>query len=398
MENDNWKMENINNIRTIWTIAKLDLLMWRRMPFAIVTALIPPLGMMIVLITLSLAVLQQPVALVVEGKGPHAQKMQKIIQSDTDAYINYDFSEKLKVIDAKTAKHYLDSQLIAAIITIPEDFDKKVEEGNAKVNLLLNNVDIDFADDIRRSVDRSVAHFDAPVLSPIDAKEAEVEFDPEQPNAYQISIDETDLRETNVEWLYYQILPVLVLLVLSVGLIGTALLCAADIERKTSRFLILSPLHSWMLVTGRLLGGILASLFALVPAIFICMILGIIDPPPSHWPALTAIFIATAVCASGLGATIGTLLKGSKIIAIASSVVATYMFFLGGGFTTIAFLPEWLQTISAFVPMRYAIDGMRRSLFYSTLDGIPKDLMILSLTAIFAIIIGSFTLKKSWTS
>jgi ABC-2 type transport system permease protein len=385
-------------MKGMWAIAKLDLLLWRRMPFAIASALIPPIGMTLILVTLSLAVLQQPVALVVLGHGPHAQKMQKIIQSDTDAYVNYDFSANLKTIDAKTAKQYLDSQQVAGIITIPEDFDKKAEEGNAKVKLLLNNVDIDFSDDIRRSIDRSVAHFDAPILSPNDAEEAGVEFDPEKPNPYLITIDEKDLRETNVDWLSYQIIPALVLLVLNVGLIGTALLCAQDRERKTARFLLLAPQEPWMLVTGRLLGGVIASLIALVPAVFLCIMMGIIAPPPDHWPALMAIFIATAVCASGLGAIVGTTLRGDRTIAMAASVVGTYMFFLGGGFTTIAFLPEWLQTLSSFIPMRYAIDGMRQALFYTTLDGIINDLTVLSLTAFFTVILGSLSVRRSWTN
>ena len=188
-------------IKGIWILAKLDLLMWKRMPLAIASAIIPPIGMTLILVTLSLAVLQQPVALVVEGHGKQTQKMQKIIQADTDAYVNYDFSNNLKVTDAKTAKNLIDNQQIAAIITIPSDFDKKVEDGNATVNLTLNNVDIDFADDIRRSVDRSVAHFDAPILSSNDAEEAGQSFDLSQQNPYRIMIDEHDLRETNVEWL-----------------------------------------------------------------------------------------------------------------------------------------------------------------------------------------------------
>ncbi|MGI8419205.1 MAG: ABC transporter permease [Candidatus Levyibacteriota bacterium] len=382
----------------MWAIAKLDLLLWRRMPFAITCALIPPIGMTIVLVALSLAVIQQPVALVVNAHGKDAQKMEKIIASDTDAYINYDFTNTLKPTDEITAKHLLDSQQVAAIITIPKSFDADVKKENAKVNLTLNNIDIDFADDIRRSVDRSVAHFDAPILSPDDADELGKEYDPEVENPYQMSIDEKDLRETNVEWLDYQVIPALVLLVLSVGLIGTALLCAQDIERKTARYLALAPQQAWMLVAGRLLGGIIASLIALTPAVILCVLFGLFTPPANHWPALLAIFVATAVCAAGLGAIVGTVLRGSRIIAMAASVLSTYMFFLGGGFSTIAFLPDWLQTISSFIPMRYAIDGMRQALFYSTLEGIGKDLTVLCLTAIVAVFIGSLMLRRSWTS
>ena len=51
------------------------------------------------------------------------------------------------------------------------------------------------------------------------------------------------------------------------------------------------------------------------------------------------------------------------------------LFFLGGGFTTIAFLPQWLHNISVFNPIRYSIDGMRQALFYPTLSGfMPRSL------------------------
>lgn len=388
----------MKNLSVILAIAKNDLLLWKKTPFAIYSAVIPPMGMMIVLVTLSLAVLQQPIALVVEGHGKHSLRMQKIIQSDTDAYLNHDFSEKISPVNKSLAQEMLNSQRVAAIITIPKDFDKQVEIGNAKIMLTLNNIDIDFADDIRRSVNRSVAHFDAPILSPNDAEEEGVEFDPEKPNSYLISIDEKDLRETNVEWLHYQVIPTLILLVLSVGLVGTSLLCGQDIERKTSRHLLLSPQNTTIIILGRILGGVIVSLIALSCALFTGLIFGFIDPPPGHWPALMIIFIATAFCASGLGAFIGTLFKDIKVIVMASSVVATYMYFLGGGFTTIAFLPEWLQNISQFIPFRYAIDGIRQALFYTTLDGVLKDIIILSITGIFSVILGTFSLKRAWSN
>jgi len=100
--------------------------------------------------------------------------MQDIIQRDTDAYF-------LTLTDAKNAKRLLDNQEVAAVITIPKDFDEKLNSHQSNVILTLNNVDIDFADDIRRSVDRSVAHFDAPILSPGDYLEDEArENDPAQ--------------------------------------------------------------------------------------------------------------------------------------------------------------------------------------------------------------------------
>src|ERR1700722_3597731 len=142
-------MENpYKMIKQIWNLAKLDLLLWLRMPIAIVSALIPPIGMTILLIVLSFSVTMQPVALVVQSHQPNALKMKKIISSDTDAYI-------LKTVDEPTAQRMLADQEVAAIITIPKDFDQKVFQNDAVIGLTLNNVDIDFSDDIRRAVDRS---------------------------------------------------------------------------------------------------------------------------------------------------------------------------------------------------------------------------------------------------
>ena len=373
----------------VWAIAWVDLLRWRRSPLTIACSFIPPLGMTLFLIALSLSVTQQPVALVVAGHGPETEKMRHVITEDTDAYILTD-------TDARTAQRMLAQLEIAAIITIPADFETAVQHHTGVVELTLNNTDIDFADDIRRSADRSVARFHEPELSTErnegwDADDAPMSF-----STYGVLVNEHDLRATDVDWLRYQVIPALVLLVLCVGLIGTALFCAEDVERATSRYLSLAPPRSWLLLAGRLLGGTLAALLALLPAILICLWTHVIAPPEEHWSALLAIFIATACCAAGLGAILGAIIRGARTVALAATVLSTYLFFLGGGFTTIAFLPPWLRALSAWVPMRYAIDGMRQALFYPTLDGVSHDLRMLWGTAVITVVLGAVFVRRAW--
>ncbi len=83
--------------------------------------------------------------------------MAQIIESDTDAY-------SLTVTNATNANRMLEDEQVAAVITIPSTFDEEVANGTGKVLLTINNVDFDFSDDIRRSVDRSVVGFDDPAL------------------------------------------------------------------------------------------------------------------------------------------------------------------------------------------------------------------------------------------
>jgi ABC-2 type transport system permease protein len=380
-------------IRGIWTIARLDLLVWIRTPVALVCAIIPPLGMALLLLVLTLSVGQQPVALVTQAHGSNAQFIRLLITYDTEAYM-------LTETNMQNANRMLRDQEVAAIIIIPPDFDDLINNGRrANLSLILNNVDIDFADDIRRSVERSTGEFDATDLSDADDNNNQTQSAPPifLYSPYRVGVIEKDLRQTNVDFLHYQILPVLILLILSVGLVGTALLCAQDVGRGTARYLALVPQTDWVLVMGRLLGGFIASLIVLVPALVLCVLTGAVSAPIDHWPALIALFAATGVCASGMGATLGALLYDSRTVAMAASTLANFFFFLGGGFTTIAFLPTWLQNISAFDPIRYAIDGMRQALFYSTLDGVNTDLVVLVVTALLATVIGSVAVRHSWS-
>lgn len=381
---------------SIWNLAKLDLLLWSRMPMAIASALIPPVGMTILIIVLSFSVTRQPVALVLQSNQPNAVAMGKIISSDTDAYL-------LRNVTETTAQKLLADQEVAGIITIPKNFDQEVSKNNAAITLTLNNVDVDFSDDIRRAVFRSAAEFDAPQLG-LDGEVNEAVETNSIPsvqgaqNPYRVDINETDLRQTNVSFLNYQVIPAFILLIISIGLMGTALLSAKDIEDKTYRNLIIAPIPSWKLVAGRLLGGLIMSGIVVLPILFISFLFGVVAPPLTHIPALLLLFLATGLCASGLGAALGSLLKGAKLVALASSVLATYLFFLGGGFTTIAFLPNWLQDISDFIPIRYAIDGVRQTLFYPDLQGVGKDIVILTATALVSVLLGSLLIRKSFKS
>ena len=370
---------------SLFTLALHDLKRWRKMPLTAICALVPPIAMTLVLITLSLAVSQQPVALVVLGHGTASMQMAQIIESDTEAY-------SLTVTNATTANKMLQNEQVAAVITIPSTFDQDVANGTGKVLLTINNVDFDFSDDIRRSVDRSVVGFDDPALVSDESVNAPML------NVYHVDLDVQNLRATTVDWETYQLVPTFVLLILNVGLVGTALLCALDRESKTAHMLVLSPQRSWVLVSGRILGGVLACVVIVLPAALAAELLGFISLPIGQLPALFGIFLGTALCASGIGAIIGTIVKGSRYVAFLSSMTAIYLFLLGGGFTVIQLVPHWLQNLSAFIPTRYSVDALRQALFYPNPTGLPFSLLVLALYAIACVGVGAFLMRRSWNT
>src|SRR5204863_6455906 len=126
--------------------------------------------------------------------------------------------------------------------------------------------DIDLADDIRRSVTRSVAEFDAPQLGLLGELHGPA-AGRLLPNPYRVAVAEHDLRETDVSFLQYQVIPIIVLIIISIGVLGTALLTARDFERGTVRMLLLSPASRSTLVIGRLLGGTLITIALVTPLV-----------------------------------------------------------------------------------------------------------------------------------
>jgi len=374
-------------MRGAWAVARLDLAVWRRSPWAVLAAIVPALGMFVLVKVLTLSVTVQPVALVIDDPGPEAQVLSRLIEDDIESY-------QLFVTNAKHAQQLLDRQRVGAVIVIPKGFDDAVARGHAVVDYTLNNIDIDFSDDIRRSIDRSVAEFDAPQLG------ASVEgraggHGLVVPNPYRIDIAEHDLRKTDVPFETYQVLPVLLLLVLSTGMLGAALLGSRDVERGTIVFLRQTPLRRSAFVAGRLLGALLAAGSIVVPSVAYLTYKRVVHPPHGHWPPFLAVLLATAVFAAALGVLLGAALRRSTTVALAGVTLASYLFFLGGGFTTIAFLPSWLQALSRLVPTRYGIDGMRQSLFYPDLIGVPGDLIALVGFALVALAASAVLLGRS---
>jgi ABC-type multidrug transport system permease subunit len=151
-----------------------------------------------------------------------------------------------------------------------------------------------------------------------------------------------------------------------------------------------------MLVSGRILGGVLACFAIVLPAALRRSLLGFISLQIVQLPALLGIFLGTALCASGIGAIIGTCVKGSRYVAFLSSMTAIYLFLLGGGFTVMELVPHWLQTLSAFIPTRYSVDALRQALFYPNPTGLPFSLLILAIYAIASVGIGAFLMRRSW--
>jgi ABC-2 type transport system permease protein len=374
-------------MRAIWAVAATDVKRWRRSPVLVAATLIPALGMALMVVALTYAVGRQPVALVAEGHGPVAERIVEIIRESDGFFL-------VERTAAQAAKD-LKAQRVAAVITIPADFDQRVVTHDAEVEVLINNVDLDFSDDVRRSVNEAVVEIDAPSLATLGEGSLAPGTVSGIPNPYRVDVAETDLRSPDVSFLAYQVVPVLALLSLTAGTLVTALGIAGERESGALEVVALSPARRPVLVAGRLLGGTVAAAGLLGLVVGACALLGVLTPPPGRWPLLAVLLLVTAIGSVGLGVLVGLATRRVTTTAMLGVNVATASFLLGGGFTTIAFLPPFVQGVARFFPTYYAVEGVREVLFYERMPALGRNLAVLLATAAVSLLLGSVALSRS---
>jgi ABC-2 type transport system permease protein len=374
-------------LRVAWGVARHEVAVWIRSPAAMCAALLPALGLGALVYVLTVTIGMQPVALVQEGQGPTADHMAHLFEADTEAYL-------LSRMDREEAGRALWDQRVAAVIVIPVDFEERMGSANAQVELFLNNiVDVDLADDIRRAVSRSLAELDAPQLGFVGQRRAGRAT---LPNPFRVAIAEELLRETDTSFASYQMVPIVVLIVLSLGVLGTGMMVARDFERRTAKFLFLSPARGGAIIAGKLLGGLLTTALLLAPVLGAAFGIGALSVPAGHGPALALILFLLVAMSVGMGLLLGLLVRKTRLAAMVGLNASAYLFFLGGGFTTTAFLPRWLETASRLVPTSYAIRALRQALFYPDLVGFQRDAAILAGAALLFAMAGVWALLRAW--
>ncbi len=123
--------------------------------------------------------------------------------------------------------------------------------------------------------------------------------------------------------------------------------------------LLIAPLSALELVTGYVVSGILRALF--IAAIITVLGAVLVHTAPTNWALYLFVIILVATLFSALGIIFGLMAEKFDHIATLTTFAITPLVFVGGVFTSIAFLPPVLARISLFNPMFHMIDAFRYS-------------------------------------
>lgn len=78
-----------------------------------------------------------------------------------------------------------------------------------------------------------------------------------------------------------------------------------------------------------------------------------------NWAELTLFIMASIIMILGIGLALGGWAKNERQVAPLANIVVFPMMFLSGTFFPRFLMPDWLQNISAFLPLTPVVDGIR---------------------------------------
>jgi ABC-type multidrug transport system permease subunit len=362
--------------RAIWVILRKDVRVWLRQPATIAATFVPPIGFLLVGALGAAAVGRSPVALVNLDAGTKGVQMAQIFHS----------AGVFRITDthAQQAKSMLKNIDVVAIITIPADFTQRVEAHQAApIDVVVNNLNLDFTNDIRRSVPDAITQFYQAQGSSTPVK---------------ITMHEIDLRSRDVQLFQYSVIPTIALLLTISGLVNGGLATAREWETRTVKELLLSPAARGAIIAGKVLAGFMIT-FCLGTVVFLLSYaLGWTQPEGIYWLSALLTIALISLFSSGLGVALGAALQKIQAVIGISINVALYLYFLAGGIGVLAFEPDWLQNIAAFIPLTYGRHALEMAIFYSSSDRFGLDMAVLALSACAAVALGVFSIRRGIAS
>src|ERR1019366_4816266 len=274
-------------IRTVWAIFRKDLTVWLRNGRNVAATIAPPLVFLLVQALGAAAVGRSPVALVTLDRGPEGRQMQQIFHN----------ADVFRITDATPAQAQalLKGIQVVAVITIPADFTQRVlAHDSAPVDVTLNNLNLDFTNDIRRSVPDAITQFYHAQGSASPVK---------------VTVQEQDLRQQDIQLFQYSVLPIIALLLMISGLVTSSISAAREWETRTVKELLLSPATNFAIIAGKVLSGFVTTFLLGVLVLLLGAILGWTRPEGIYWLTSFLIIALIALMSTGLGVALGAALQ-----------------------------------------------------------------------------------------
>jgi ABC-type multidrug transport system permease subunit len=317
-------------LRVVWACAKKDFRAALTDRLFTILSLFVPVNVLILMSLFVLAGSNAPTAVVMEDQGPDAQTF---YQAMSQAH-----SFRLQIASSTEAESLITAGQIVAVVTIPADFDAKVQQSQpVQVDVKINNLNTDFTNDIRRAIPLSITSFYAKAF----------------PNLVNVSVQENDLYSHDTDYIPYLGVSILVIALMMGGLLQSGTSAAKEWENQTIKELLLSPASRWAISVGKMLGSFILSMGSTIIVLLVLILfVGVV---PEYWGEVLGFTLLSLVIFNTVGTLLGTVIKTRQPVIALSMGISLPLFFLSGAFGPISFSTPVLQIIAKVFPIYYQI-------------------------------------------
>jgi ABC-2 type transport system permease protein len=359
-------------LRVIWACTKKDIKSALTERVFIVVTIFLPLNFLVLFSLFVLGGGAAPTAVVMQDTGTYAQQFYTAMA--------HAHSFSLQQATASEAHNLIETGRIVAVVTIPADFDARIQSKQpVQVDVQINNLNTDFTNDIRRAVPLSITTFYAKAF----------------PNLVNITTNEQDFYVQDTDYIPYLTVSILVIALVVGGLVQSGTAAAREWENATMKELLLSPASRISIVIGKMLAAFIMSLMSVL--VVLAVLIFIIGVHPEHWGEMIGITALTLAIFIAFGTLLGTLIKQRQAFIALALGISLPLFFLSGAFGPISFNTEAIQVFAQIFPVYYAIVLQQHAFHNFTLNtyGIGTNVLILCAYALVLIILAGIVLRRS---
>ena len=320
---------------------------------------------------LSLDVKNVPVALVVEDTSPTA--MELVAGFQLSPYFKAQITHSQPPAERMMLEHSVD-----AIVRIPADFARHVNEGSAQVQVLLHGGDANRARIIQGYVQGAIQAWNA-------RQAAEGKTMASGSVAIQSRLWFNDANES-----HYFLVPGLIVLVMTlIGALLTAMVMAREWERGTLESLFVTPVRSEEILLGKTIPYFLLGMIGLALCIVSARFLFHV-PLRGTLPVLLGASILYVLVALGIGLLISSAVK-NQLVASQLALLVTFMpaMMLSGFLFDLRSMPTAIRLITYVLPARYYVTLLQTIFLAGNVWSVIVPNMLVLITMIALLGIGS---------
>jgi ABC-2 type transport system permease protein len=305
-------------------------------PVTTVLGVLIPVNFLLLFMLFAVSGGTAPIAVVMDDHGPLAAEF---VSAMAHAH-----SFRITVMDATQAENAIHAGHIVAVVTVPRDFDSQLASGGpVELPVEVNNLDVDFTNDIRRAVPLSITSFYANAF----------------PGQVVVKAREVDVQPRDTDYVPYLSVSVLAAAFMLAGMLQGGINAAREYETGTVKELLLSPAPLWAISAGKVLGAFLLSLAAAV-IVTLVVIVGL-----GQWPVHPALLLGTGVLMLlsfvAAGALFGTLLRRRQSTIPLGLALFLPLFFVSGPFGPANWLGAVPAALADLSPVYYGIASLQYS-------------------------------------